>query len=186
MILEFNQQNLDNISNEFIDNQNFVHITFPRLKSLLAIKKELKEMANLSWFVEFNHINTNKNRVFINYTHTKGDDLSFFYEIPLNQRFELRAYLANSSVHFIDLYNFLLEKKILTEDQYQLKAEYHTIPHFILNTEVKRYDTRILNCNNSVENYIDLKVDVSLKDEIESNIKKFNSIYEQILNQFKI
>lgn len=186
MIFEFNQQSLNKISNEFSNNQNFMHIIFPRLKSLLAIKKDLKEISSINWFIEFNHTNINKNRLFINYTHNKGDDLSFYYEIPLTQRFELRAYIANSSVHFIDLYNFLLEKNILTKDQYQLKAEYHTIPHFILNRKVKRFDTGILNFNNSAKNYDDLKVDVSLKDEIESNIKKFNSIYEQILNQFKI
>ena len=100
--------------------------------------------------------------------------------------FELRVYLSNSTVHFLDLYNFLIDKNIIKKDQFALKAEYHTIPHFILNTETKRYDMSILNQYSLSDEIDDQIIDKKVKADIENGFDQFNLIFEEIIKQFKI
>jgi hypothetical protein len=182
----FNQVNLEKFRQEYSDNENFMHIALPRLKILYAIKKELKSLSELDWYVEFNHSDVNLNRVILKYRQSENKDFNFYYEIPLNLKFELRIFLSNSSIHFIDLYSFLLEKKIIEKDQFTIKAAYHTIPHFLINSGTKRYDMGIINkyskqCNGD-EKFIDEKV----KKEIQTATQIFNPIFDRIITDFKI
>ena len=182
----FTTANLEKLIQEYSENQNFTLNVLPRIKILLAIKKELNTIPQLDWQIEFNHTDVNLNRITIRYKNQVSTDFNFFYEIPLSLKFELRVFLSNSSIHFIDLYNFLLEKEIISKDQFLIKAAYHTIPHFVINSETKRYDMGIISKysthNDQAENFIDEKV----KNDILSGIKIFNPIFDQLIAQFKI
>lgn len=182
----FTTANLEKLIQEYSENQNFTLNILPRIKILLAIKKELNTIPQLNWQIEFNHTDVNLNRITIHYKNQVNNDFNFFYEIPLSLKFELRVFLSNSSIHFIDLYNFLLEKEIISKDQFSIKAAYHTIPHFVINSETKRYDMGIISKystnNDQLENFIDEKV----KNDILSGIKIFNPIFDQLIAQFKI
>ena len=182
----FNSANLEKAITEYQGNQNFTHIVLPRLKILLAIKKELKDISKLNWEFEFNHTNVNQNSVRIHFTNQICNDFNFYYEIPLSMNFEFRVFLSNSTVHFLDLYNFLIEKNIINKDQYTLKAQYHTIPHFIINKKTKRYDMSILNKYSTYNEVIDQEIDEKVKAEIEGGIDRFNLIFEEIIKEFKI
>lgn len=182
----FTATNIEKLNQEHSMNQNFTQNVCPRLKILHAIKKNLNAIPNIDWYVEYNHIDVNMNRITIQYQNKACKDFNFFYEIPLSLKFELRVFLSNSSIHFIDLYNFLLENKIMKKDQFSIKAAYHTIPHFIINSSTKRYDMNIINkysiSNDQNENLIDEKV----KNDIQSGFEIFNPIFDQIIAQFKI
>ncbi|WP_372753930.1 hypothetical protein [Labilibaculum sp.] len=182
----FNQKNLNKFIQDYSGNENFAHIVLPRLKLLYAIKKELKNISEIEWYVEFSHADINLNRVVLQYIKSKNNDFNFYYEIPLNSKFELRVFLSNSSIHFIDLYNFLLEKKIIEKDQYKIKAAYHTIPHFILNTETRRYDMSILSKLAMISEKNEDLIDEKVKKEILIATQIFNPIFDQIIAQFKI
>ncbi len=182
----FTAENIEKLSEEYSENQNFSHNALPRLKILHAIKKDLNTIPNLDWYVEYNHTDVNMNRVTIHYQNQTHKDFNFFYEIPLSLKFELRVFLSNSSIHFIDLYNFLLEKEIMSKDQFSIKAAYHTIPHFVINSETKRYDMNIIN-KHSVHNDLNKNlIDEKVKNDIQSGFKIFNPIFDQIIAQFKI
>ena len=186
MKFNFNKNSIEKAIGLFSANQNFIYTALPRLKALYDIKKEFKNIANLEWSFEFDHVNVNTNRLLISYSQDKSSDFEFYYEIPLIQRFELRVYLAKSSVHFLDIYNFLIEKNIITSNQFILKAEYHTIPHFIINENIKRYNQGILNQYRNEKDFDGELIDSSIKNEIERGFRIFNPIFSQILNQFII
>lgn len=182
----FNQVNLEKFSQEYSGNENFTHIALPRLKILYAIKKELKSISKLDWYVEFNHSDINLNRVILRYRQSDNKDFNFYYEIPLSLKFELRIFLSNSSIHFIDLYNFLLEKKIIKKDQFAIKAAYHTIPHFLINSETKRYDMKIISKYSKLDQGDEKLIDEKVKKEIQTATQIFNPIFDQIITHFKI
>lgn len=182
----FTTANLEKAINAYQDYQNFTHTALPRLKILLAIKKELKDISGLEWEFEYNHSNIKQNSVKIHFKHQISTDFNFYYEIPLSMNFELRVFLSNSTIHFLDLYNFLIEKKIINKDQYRLKAEYHTIPHFIINSETRRYNMAILNKFAKAEEMSDQPIDEKVKNDIVNGFDRFNLIFEKIIRQFKI
>jgi hypothetical protein len=86
-------------------------------------------------------------------------------------------------VHIIDIYNFLINRNIISKDQFPLKAEYHTIPHFILNKN-KRYDLGILKQNST--NWDLNLVDDIIKKELHNSFSIFNPIFNEILKNFKL
>jgi hypothetical protein len=182
----FTAVNLEKLSQEYSGNQNFILNTLPRLKILHAIKKDLNTIPNLDWHVEYNHTDVNMNRVTINYQNKACKDFNFFYEIPLSLKFELRVFLSNSSIHFIDLYNFMLEKGIVSKNQFSIKAAYHTIPHFVINSGIKRYDMSIINRHSNHDDLNENLIDEKVKNDIQSGFEIFNPIFDQIIEQFKI
>ncbi len=182
----FNKSNLEKAIEEYQGNPNFIHNALPRLKILLAIKKELKEISSLEWEFEYNHTNINHNSVKIHFKNQISNDFNFHYEIPLSRNFELRVYLSNSTIHFLDLYNFIIEKKIIKKDQFALKAEYHTLPHFIINSETRRYNMSIINQYSTSDELENQSIDEKIKTDIENGFDKFNLIFEEIIKQFKI
>lgn len=186
MQFKLDRESIEKANEIFGNNQNFKFTAHPRLKSIYAIKKEFKNIPNLEWFFEFDHVNVNQNRVFIEYRQNKSQDFSFFYEIPLSINFELRVFFAKSSVHFIDIYNFLLSNEIITKNQFRLKAEYHTIPHFIINKNTKRYNTGILNKMVNNNDFDGLPIDDNIKNEFDLGFQIFNPIFSQVLSQFQI
>lgn len=186
MKFTFDKSNLEKASQMYADNQNFSYTVLPRLKVLYAIKKKFKSISDVEWFFEFDHVNINRNRVFIKFNSTKSEDFTFYYEIPLCQKFELRVFFAKSSIHFIDIYNYLINNNILLKNKYPLKAEYHTIPHLVINKNTKKYNVGILN---QYTNSIDINqeiIDKDIKNEIANGFNIFNPVFNQILNQFKI
>jgi len=183
MIFTFDKESIEKATTTFQNNNNFIYTALPRIKSLYTIKKSLKAIPNLEWMFEFNHTNVNDNKVIIRYNHNKSSDFSFSYEIPLAQKFELRVFLSKSSVHFIDIYNFLINRNIISKDQFPLKAAYHTIPHFILNKN-KRYDLGILKQNST--NWDLNLVDDIIKKELHNSFSIFNPIFNEILKNFKL
>ncbi|MDM8162027.1 hypothetical protein QUH73_19575 [Labilibaculum sp. K2S] len=182
----FTATNLAKLSEEYSENQNFVLNTLPRLKILHAIKKDLNTITDLEWNIEYSPVNINMNRITIHYQNQACKDFNFFYEIPISLNFELRVYLSNSSIHFIDLYNFLLEKEILTKDQFSIKAAYHTIPHFVINKKTKRYDISIINKYSNTNEFNKNLIDENVKNDIQSGFEIFNPVFDQIIEQFKI
>jgi hypothetical protein len=185
MKAELNQQNIDKAEKLFLSSPNFKLTVLPRIKLLYAIKKELKNCSDLRWFFEFDFVNVNQNRVIINYLPSLNTELSLFYEIPLIQKFELRSFLGNSSVHFIDVYNFLIENSYIKEKQFTMRAEYRKVPHFILNLKVRRYQLPILNqYSDSVKN-ANAPIDEVIFDEISRNFDLFNPIFKYILDNFR-
>jgi len=182
----FTAENIKKLSQEYSGNQNFILNTLPRLKILHTIKKSLNTIPNLYWHVEYNHTDVSMNRITIHHQNKANKDFNFFYEIPLSLKFELRVFLSNSSIHFIDLYNFLLEKGIIRKNQFPIKATYHTIPHFILNSETKYYDMRIINKHSTHDDLNEYLIDEKVKNEIQSGFKIFNPIFDQIIEEFKI
>ncbi|WP_421920176.1 hypothetical protein [Marinifilum sp.] len=186
MLFKLEKGNIEKASQIFEYNQNFIYSVKARLKVLYAIKKEFKHIPELDWHFEYDHVNVNKNRLIIEYRQAKSHDFSFFYEVPLSTNFELGVYFAKSSVHFIDIYNFLLSNNTINKDQFQLKAEYHSLPHLIVNKKTKRYNTGILNKINSHNDLDTLPVDQDIKAEFELGFHFFNPIFNQILSQFKI
>lgn len=182
----FTEINIEKAILEFSENSNFIYTALPRLKMLFAIKKDFLNLSNLVWFFEFDHVNVNNNNVSIHLQHSSSEEFSFYYEIPLSQGFEFRVYLAKSTIHFLDLYNFLIEKGTLKKDQFILKAAYRTIPYFVLNTETKKYNRGILNQYSGFDNLTKDIIDENIKNEIQKGIKMFTPIFEQLLNQFKI
>lgn len=186
MLFKLEKESIIKSSELFEHNQNFKYTVLSRLKALYAIKKEFKHIPELDWHFEYDHVNVNQNRVLIEYQQNRSDDFSFYYEIPLSVHFELRVYFAKSSIHFIDIYNFLLSNDIIGENQFRLKAEYHTIPHFIINQKVKRYNTGILNKIQTKNDFDGLPVDDNIKNEFDHGFQIFNPIFNQVLSQFKI
>lgn len=185
MIFTFDKEGIEKANTIFQNNNNFIYTAFPRIKCLYAIKKAIKAIPNLEWMLEFDHVNVHQNKIIIRYNHNKSEDFAFSYEIPLSQKFELRVFLSKSSVHFIDIYNFLIEREIISKNQFILKAEYHTIPHFILN-KTNRYDFGILKQHtDSIELHLDL-IDENIKKELHNSFSIFNPIFNEILGNFKI
>lgn len=185
MKAELTHQNIAKAEELFSSNTNFTYTVLPRLKVLYAIKKELKDYHELKWFFEFDHVNVNQNRVIIEYLPSENTDLNLFYEIPLVQKFEIRSFLGNSSVHFIDIYNFLLERDYIKENQFTIHAEYRKIPHFILNLRVKRYQPPILNCYSSLNQNSTDVIDELILNEIKSSLDLFNPLFKSIIDNFR-
>ena len=185
MKAELNFQNINKAEELFVSNMNFTCTVLPRLRLLCAIKKELKCYHDLKWSFEFDYVNVNQNRVLIEYLPSVSSELNLFYEIPLVQKFELRSYLGNSSVHFIDIYNFLLEKKRIKEKQFVIHAEYRKIPHFVLNLNVKRYQRPVLNHYLNSKDDSNSLIDEIILEEINRNFDLFNSIFKFIIASFR-
>jgi len=184
MKAELNKQNIEKAISEFSNNANFNYTVLPRLKVLHAIKKELKSFHELKWMFEFDYVNINQNRVFIEYLPAQETDLTLFYEIPLSQKFELRAFLGNSSVHFIDIYNFLLQKEHIKEKQFTIHAEYRKIPHFILNLKTNRYHKPVLTHHSKSEDSFTDEIDEAIREELKGCFDTFNSIFKIIVDNF--
>ncbi len=182
MKFTLNKNNIKTATNKFSTNEHFKHIALPRLMVIYAIKKTLCNIPELKWFFEYDFTNINTNRVVLEYQHPMSADLKLFYEIPLTQKFELRAFLGISSAHFLDIYNFLLNKKIIKENQFILKAEYHTIPHFILN-KTQQYNIDILR---SIELSSDLEkyIDNHIQQDIKAGIELFQPIFKTTIEHF--
>ena len=104
--------------------------------------------------------------MFINYLPSVNTELALYYEIPLVQKFELRSFLGNSSVHFIDIYNFLIDSAYIKEKQFVIHAEYRKIPHFILNSKLKRYQLSILNQNADLQIKSIMAIDELILEEL--------------------
>ncbi len=184
MKLPLNIDNIKKATEQFSNNNHFRHIALPRLLSLCAIKKALRNIPDIKWLFEYNFTNINSNRVIIEYQPAKSSELNLFYEIPLSQKFEFRAFLGISSAHFLDIYNYLINNNIIKENQFTLRAEYHTIPHFVLN-QCQRYNVGLLSAistNWDMENNIDFKI----KEEIEKGIEQFQPIFKTIIAHFKL
>lgn len=184
MKAELNKLNIKRASIEFSENNNFTYTVLPRLKVLYTIKKELKHLHDLKWMFEFDHVNINQNRVIIKYLPAVGTDLNLFYEIPLIQKYELRSFLGNSSIHFIDIYNFLLQKKYIEEKQFTIHAEYRKIPHFILNLKTNRYHKPTLILNSKSEDSFPEQIDEVILAEIRDSFELFNPIFKLIVANF--
>jgi len=184
MKAELNKLNIEKAQVNFSENPNFNYTVLPRLRVLHVIKKELKHFHELKWQFEFDHVNINQNRIIIEYLPAVGTDLSLFYEIPLIQKFELRSFLGNSSVHFIDIYNFLLEKDYIKEKQFTIHAEYRKIPHFILNSKTNRYHRPVLNNYSKPEDSLTEHIDEAILEEIKGNFDIFNPIFKLIVDNF--
>jgi len=182
---ELNQQNISQAEELFASNMNFTLTVLPRIKLLYAIKKELKAYHDFKWSFEFNHVNINQNRIIIEYLPSTNKELALFYEIPLVQKFELRSFLANSSVHFIDIYNFLIENDYIKENQFTIRAEYRKIPHFILNLDVRRYQRPVLNHYSSVKQDSINPIDHPVLEELKRNFDLFNPIFKHIVDSFR-
>jgi len=185
MKTELNQQNISKAEELFASNMNFTCTVFPRIKLLYAIKKELKAYHDLKWSFEFDHVNINQNRVIIEYLPSASKELALFYEIPLVQKFELRSFLGNSSIHFIDIYNFLIENDRIKENQFSIRAEYRKIPHFILNLKVRRYQLPILNHYSSKKPESGNPIDEMILEELKRNFDLFNPIFKFIIDSFR-
>lgn len=185
MKAELNQKNIEKAEHLFSSNLNFSLNVLPRLKVLHAIKKELKAYHDLKWLFEFDYVNVNQNRVLIEYLPAANTGLALFYEIPLVQKFELRSFLGHSSVHFIDIYNFLIEKSILKEKQFPIHAEYRKIPHFILNKKVNRYQLPILNQHSGSTPQLNTPIDERVLIEIKQGLDLFNPIFKIIIDNFQ-
>ncbi len=184
MKLSLNVDNIKKATEKFSNNDHFHHIVLPRLLSLCAVKKALRNIPDVKWTFEYNFTNINNNRVIIEYQPSESSELNLFYEIPLNQKFEFRAFLGISSAHFLDIYNFLINNNIIKENQFTLKAEYHTIPHFILNQH-QRYNVGLLSAistNWDMEN----NIDNNIKEEIKKGIEQFQPIFEIVTSHFKL
>ncbi len=182
MKFTLSKDNIKKAEEKFSTNEHFKHIALPRLMAVYAVKKTLCNIPELKWSFEYNFTNINTNRIILEYQHPKSADLNLFYEIPLTQKFEMRAFLGISSAHFLDIYNFLIKENIIKENQFTLKAEYHTIPHFILN-KTQRYNTGILNSielSSSLEKY----VDKNIQQEIKTGIELFLPIFKTITEHF--
>ncbi|MCT4604023.1 MAG: hypothetical protein N4A59_14130 [Marinifilum sp.] len=186
MLFKLEKASIEKAIELFAHNQNFTYTAQPRLKALYAIKKEFKHISELDWHFEFDNVNVNQNRLIVEYQQNKSEDFKFFYEIPLSINFELRVFFAKSSVHFLDIYNFLLSNKLINENQFRLKAEYHTIPHLIINQNTKRYNTGILNKIKNNNDFDGLPIDDNIKSEFDLGFQIFNPIFNQVLSQFKI
>ena len=185
MKAELNQQNIDKAEEQFSSNMNFALTVLPRLKLLYAIKKELKSSNDLCWFFEFDYVNVNQNRVLIEYLPSVNTELALYYEIPLVMKFELRSFLGNSSVHFLDVYNFLIEGLYIKEKQFTIRAEYRKVPHFILNLKVKRYQMSILNqYSGSIPNF-NPPIDELILEELSHKFNLFNPIFKLIIDNFR-
>ncbi|RUT78260.1 hypothetical protein [Ancylomarina longa] len=186
MKFTFTQKDIEKSINEYSDNENFDITILPRIMALYAIKKELKEIQNLRWYYEYDHVNIHQNQVVMEYENNQSNNFTFHYQIPLKQNFELNVFLANSSIHFLDIYNFLIQKNIIQKDQFPLKAEYHTIPHFTISMLTKRYNLRILKKITEEKDLNHTFTDDAILNELKNGFNIFNPIFEQILNQFKI
>lgn len=185
MKAELNQQNIDKAEELFSSNQNFKLTVLPRIKLLHAIKKELKSYHDLRWFFEFDYVNINQNRVIIDYLPSANTELSLYYEIPLVRKFELRSFLGNSSVHFLDVYNFLIENSFIKEKQFAIHAEYRKVPHFILNLNVKRYQRPVLNQYSGTIPNLNMPIDELILDELSHKFDLFNPIFKLIIDKFR-
>lgn len=185
MKAELNLQNINKAEELYTSNMNFTYTVLPRLRLLHEIKKELKDYHDLEWAFEFDHVNVNQNRIIINYLPSKHSDLDLFYEIPLVQKFEFRSFLGNSSVHFIDIYNFLLENNYIRENEFAIHAEYRKIPHFILNLDVKRYQQATLNHYSRIMKEANGQLDDKILEEIKKNFEMFNPIFKLIVDRFR-
>jgi len=186
MKFTFTQKDIDKSIRIFSGNENFDFIILPRIKIIYTLKKELKEIQNLRWYYEYDHVNIHNNQIVIEYEHDKPNDFNFYYQIPLKQNFELNVFLAKSSIHFLDIYNFIIRNKIVEKDQFTLKAEYHTIPHFTISGHTKKYSRKILSKTTRIPSIEQISIDDALLLELKDGFKKFNPIFKQILNQFKI
>ncbi len=185
MKAELTQQNIAKAEEKFLSNLNFELTVLPRLKLLYALKKKLKFHSNLSWFFEFDYVNVNQNKVVINYLPSSNTDLSLYYEIPLVKKFELRGFLGNSSVHFIDVYNFLIDNSYIQEKQFTIHAEYRKIPHFILNLEVRRYQQPILKQYSNTTSDLNTLIDELVLEELNRSFEIFNPIFKLIVDNFR-
>lgn len=161
-------------------NDHFQQIIFPRLKVIYFIKKELKDFPELQWSFQYDHINIHNNHIKLSYIPCKGSDYEFSYEIPLMQNFELRLFLGKSSVHFIELYNHMINDNLIEKNQFPIRAEYRTLPHFLLNGEVKRYQMSILQQIIKQDDFQSI-IDTLILDVIREAILQFNPILKKIL-----
>lgn len=185
MRAELNQQNIEKAEELFSSNMNFSLTVLPRIKLLHAIKKELKTFSDLRWSFEFDYVNISQNRIIIDYLPSVNTELSLYYEIPLIQKFELRSFLGNSSVHFIDVYNFLIEKSFIKEKQFTIRAEYRKVPHFILNLKVKRYQLPVLNQYSDLKPNLNTLIDELILEELSNSLNLFNPIFKLIIHNFR-
>ena len=185
MKAELNQANIDKAEELFLSDPNFKLTVLPRIKLLHAIKKELKNYNDLKWSFEFNYVNVNQNRVIIKYLPSVNTEISLFYEIPLVQKFELRSFLGHSSIHFIDIYGFLIKNSYIKEEQFLIRAEYRKIPHFILNLNVKKYQIPVLNHYFDSKYNSDSPIDELVLEEVRNNFDLFNPIFKLIIENFQ-
>ncbi|MCZ4693905.1 hypothetical protein DWB61_03655 [Ancylomarina euxinus] len=185
MKAELNTENIAQAEASFASNINFTLTVLPRIKLIYAIKKELKAYHDLKWSFEFDHVNINQNRIIVEYLPLVKRELALFYEIPLVQKFELRSFLGHSSVHFIDIYNFLLDNDCIKENQFTIHAEYRKIPHFILNLNVKRYQLPVLNHYSSIKQDLINPIDDLVLEELKRNFDLFNPIFKFIIDNFR-
>lgn len=174
------QKNIEEAYRTFADNEHFRQIAFPRLKAIYYIKKELKDIPDLEWKFKYDHVNLPTNHISLHFTPCKGTDFSFFYKIPLVQKFEFQLYLGTSSIHFIEINNYLIEKNLLSKDQFPIKAEYRTIPHLLLNGNIKRYQIDVLSKIEEQDTFAPI-IDNNILQVMQKSIKLMNPILKNII-----
>ena len=186
MKIELTTENIKKAILEFSNNSNFTLSILPRLKVLYYIKEELDYMSEMSWYFEYNYVNINNNRIIIEHLPSANTIFNFYYEIPLTSRFELRAFLGNSSLHFIDINNYILKQNLIQENDYKMIAEYRKVPYFIVNESTNRYNNPIIRKFAVSSSLFNKTLDTNLLSEIKNGIIRFNKIFNFTLNNFNI
>ncbi len=169
-----NSENIENLGQLYIDDPHFNTIVKPRILFLNKLQDLFIEESNLSWQINYSPTHRSSNCVRITLKDAQKK-FAFYYQIPLLQRFELHLYLGNNTFNFFEAYPFLIEKEVMKEDEYKVKATTQILPHMVLSLRSTNYQREFMDEN--------LTLNAILDSNIYKNISNaFNQFNEALFN----
>jgi len=168
---------IDQLCEQYKDDPHFSSIALPRLRLINKLNIFFVDHNQLVWEIVYSPINkaTNCVRIHLNDAQNR---FAFYYEIPLMQRFDLHLYLGNNTFNFFEAHPLLIEKGVITKDEYTIKATNHTLPHFDLNIPKARYDRALLEDDVTLDMVRESQIYINTKNAfLKFNESLFNIIH---------
>ncbi|MCU4174986.1 hypothetical protein [Carboxylicivirga sp. N1Y90] len=176
--LSFTAQSIDKLALQHKDDVHFTQIVKRRLIFLLKIKEVHSSVKDIEWTINYSPVNKGNNSIRITLNDPRNK-FAFYYNIPLLQRFHLQLYLGNNTFNFFEAHPLLIEKGVMKDDEYEVKATINTLPHLLLSKNSTRYELNLLEekltDNSSIESS-------KINQSIESAFRQFNQALFNIIN----
>jgi len=142
-MIDLSAESIDKLAEQYQDDVHFKHIAWPRLVFLLKIKALHSDMEHIEWSINYSPVNKANNSIRIQLQDPRGK-FTFYYNIPILQRFQLQLYLGNNTFNFFEAHPLLIKKGVMQDDEFEIKATINTLPHLILSKNITRYDLDLL------------------------------------------
>ena len=178
-IVDLTLENLQLLKEQNDWSDHFNVVVWPRVLFWLGIKEQFKEYTSLDWKIHFTPDNMHNNFISM---HIRDDQdvFNFYFQVPLVEKLTFNLYLGDSTYNFFEIHPFLIDRKIIKKDEYQIQATSNILPHLVLSSESTKYDKAVL-WEIDESSYLKAVANDPIINTLVAGFRKFISPLEKII-----